>query len=167
MVVINNHLTLKKRSSVMGQVLVHKHIIIRAEVSNAPTDETAAVNSIKNLVDRIDMKILMGPYAKYCDMVGNRGLTVATIIETSHIVMHSWDECSPHMIQLDVYTCGAFDPKTVLDWLQQYDPVKVEYKYLDREHNLTLLESAGSNNAEVDHSVEENVKFGEAATIHF
>jgi S-adenosylmethionine/arginine decarboxylase-like enzyme len=88
------------------------------------------------------MKILMGPYAKYCDMVGNRGLTVATIIETSHIVMHSWDECSPHMIQLDVYTCGAFDPKTVLSWLQQYDPVKVEYKYLDREQNLIELDNS-------------------------
>jgi S-adenosylmethionine/arginine decarboxylase-like enzyme len=139
----------------MGQVLEHKHIIIRAEVTNAPTDETTAINSIKDLVQRINMKILMGPYAKYCDMVGNRGLTVATIIETSHIVMHSWDECSPHMIQLDVYTCGAFDPRTVLAWLQQYNPVKVEYKYLDREHNLTLLESANSTSVKGNYSVEE------------
>lgn len=123
----------------MGQVLEHKHIIIRAEVTNAPIDETTTINSIKDLVQRINMKILMGPFAKYCDMVGNRGLTVATIIETSHIVMHSWDECSPHMIQLDVYTCGAFDPRTVLAWLQQYNPVKVEYKYIDREHGLTEL----------------------------
>jgi hypothetical protein len=38
-----------------------------------------------------------------------------------------------------VYTCGAFDPKTVLAWLQQYNPVKVEYKYIDREHGLTEL----------------------------
>lgn len=120
----------------MGQVLEHKHIIIRAEVETAPTDETLASNSVKDLVANIGMKIMMGPYAKYCDMKGNRGLTVATIIETSHIVMHSWDECSPHMIQLDVYTCGAFDPKMVLDWLQQYNPIKVEYKYLDRETGL-------------------------------
>jgi len=27
----------------------------------------------------------------------------------------------------------------VLVWLQQYNPVKVEYKYLDREHNLKEL----------------------------
>ena len=123
----------------MGQVLEHKHIIIRAEVTNAPIDETTTINSIKDLVQRINMKILMGPFAKYCDMVGNRGLTVATIIETSHIVMHSWDECSPHMIQLDVYTCGTLEIGTVLDWLSQFDPSKIDYKFLDREHSFTEI----------------------------
>jgi S-adenosylmethionine/arginine decarboxylase-like enzyme len=47
------------------------------------------------------MKILIGPIAKYLDVPGNRGLTVAAIIETSHIVMHCWDECSPGLMQLD------------------------------------------------------------------
>ena len=64
--------------------LVHKHVIVRAEVVNPPVDEKIATNSITDLIERIGMKILMGPYAKYCTMVGNRGLTVATIIETSH-----------------------------------------------------------------------------------
>lgn len=119
--------------------LVHKHVIVRAEVVNPPVDEKIATNSITDLIERIGMKILMGPYAKYCTMVGNRGLTVATIIETSHVVMHTWDECSPAMIQLDVYTCGAFNPQTVFDWLEQYQPIKIDYKYLDREHGLTEI----------------------------
>ena len=85
----------------------------------------------------------MGPFAKYCPMPGNRGLTVATIIETSHIVMHTWDECNPALIQLDVYTCGPFNPADVLDWLKQYDPIKVEHKYLDREHGLEEVGSPG------------------------
>ena len=72
-------------------------------------------------------------------MPGNRGLTVAAIIETSHIVMHTWDECTPAMVQLDVYTCGPFDPNTVFDWLEQYNPVKIEHKYIDREYNLREL----------------------------
>jgi S-adenosylmethionine/arginine decarboxylase-like enzyme len=120
--------------------LVHKHIIIRAEVVNPPLEEESTSQSVKELIERIGMKILMGPYAKYCNMQGNRGLTVATIIETSHIVLHSWDESSPANLQLDVYTCGEFDPQIVFDWLKQYNPVKVDYKYLDRENGLTEIE---------------------------
>ena len=119
--------------------LVHKHVIIGAEVLNPPTDENTVSNSVKDLIERIGMKLLMGPYAKYVTMPGNRGLTVAAIIETSHIVMHTWDECTPAMVQLDVYTCGPFDPNTVFDWLEQYNPVKIEHKYIDREYNLREL----------------------------
>jgi S-adenosylmethionine/arginine decarboxylase-like enzyme len=116
--------------------LVHKHIIIRAEVLNPPKAEYETCDKVKNLIEQIGMKILMGPFAKYCEMKGNRGLTVATIIETSHIVMHSWDETVPANIQLDVYTCGEFKPETVFNWLQQFNPTKIDYKYLDREHGL-------------------------------
>ena len=116
--------------------LVHKHVIIRAEVLNPPTDENLVSDQVKALIERIGMKLLMGPYAKYVSMPGNRGLTVASIIETSHIVMHTWDECDPAMVQLDVYTCGPFDPKIVFDWLQQYNPIKVDHKYIDREYSL-------------------------------
>ena len=119
--------------------LVHKHVIIRAEVLSPPTDEKLVSDSVRVLIERIGMKILMGPYAKYCDMLGNRGLTVATIIETSHIVMHTWDECDPAIVQLDVYTCGPFEPKIVFDWLEQYSPIKIDYKYIDREHNIIEL----------------------------
>ena len=121
--------------------LVHKHVIIRAEVLNPPTKPKLVAQQVRDLIERIGMKIMMGPYAKYCKMPGNRGLTVATIIETSHIVMHTWDECNPALIQLDVYTCGPFNPADVLDWIKQYDPIKVEYKYLDREFGLEEIGS--------------------------
>ena len=116
--------------------LVHKHIIIRAEVLNPPVDENTVSNSVKDLIERIGMKLLMGPYAKYVHMVGNRGLTVAAIIETSHIVMHTWDECNPAIIQLDVYTCGPFDPTIVFAWLEQYLPTNITHKYIDREDGI-------------------------------
>lgn len=119
--------------------LVHKHVIIRAEVLDPPTDETLASSAVKDLIERIGMKLLMGPYAKYVTVQGNRGLTVAAIIETSHVVMHTWDECDPALVQLDVYTCGPFDPKIVFDWLQQYNPTKVDHKYIDREYNIKEL----------------------------
>ena len=127
--------------------LVHKHIIIRAEVLNPPRSENETSNNVKDLIERIGMKLLMGPYAKYVDMPGNRGLTVAAIIETSHIVMHTWDECDPGIIQLDVYTCGPFNPDIVFAWLQQYQPTKVAHKYIDREHSLVDLSVERSHTA--------------------
>jgi len=37
-------------------------------------------------------------------------------------------------------TCGAFDPNTVFEWLQQFDIGKVDWKYIDREHGLQELD---------------------------
>lgn len=119
--------------------VVHKHLIIRAEVRNPLKDEQAAILWIRNLVQNIGMNIMMGPFAQYLDVEGNRGLTAVAIIETSHIALHVWDECDPALVQLDVYTCGALDPQQVVDALRAFDPVRVEMKYLDREHDLTEL----------------------------
>ena len=91
------------------------------------------------LGEKIGMKILMGPYSVYCNMEGNRGLTAVTIIETSHIAMHSWDEGEPGLLQLDVYTCGPLDPQAVADAIAEFEPTKIERKYLDRETNLFQL----------------------------
>jgi len=41
---------------------------------------------------------------------------------------------------LDVYTCGALEPEVIFDLLEVFDPVKIEYKYLDREHGLELID---------------------------
>jgi S-adenosylmethionine/arginine decarboxylase-like enzyme len=95
---------------------------------------------MQKLVDTIGMNILMGPYAIYSDMVGNQGLTAVTIIETSHIAMHVWDEVSPALMQLDVYTCSTLDINDVFAAIELFEPTKIEYKYIDREHDLTLLD---------------------------
>ena len=116
--------------------LVHKHLIVRAEVKNPPKDETRAKEFLRELIEGINMKILFGPEARYVDVVGNRGLTCFAIIETSHVVMHTWDEMDPSIIQLDVYTCGALDTNVVFGFLKQFDPIKIDYKYLDRENDL-------------------------------
>ena len=116
--------------------LVHKHLIVRAEVRLPPKDETRAKEFLRELIEGINMKILFGPEARYVDIVGNRGLTCFAIIETSHVVMHTWDECDPAMIQLDVYTCGDLDTDVVFNFLKQFDPIKIDYKFLDRETDL-------------------------------
>ena len=37
--------------------LVHKHVIIRAEVLNPPSDENLVSQQIKTLIDRIGMRL--------------------------------------------------------------------------------------------------------------
>lgn len=119
--------------------LFHKHLIIRAELENPPKCSEAINEWMRTLVEKIDMKILMGPYSIYSDMPGNRGLTAVTIIETSHIAMHVWDEEHPALMQLDVYTCSTLDPYDVMDAITEFNPTKVEMKYIDREHNLVEI----------------------------
>jgi S-adenosylmethionine/arginine decarboxylase-like enzyme len=121
-------------------VLEHKHLIVRTEVRSPPKSEEWAIDWVRSLIDKIGMKALVGPFAKFLEVPGNRGLTVACIIETSHIAMHVWDETNPALVQLDVYTCGALDTNIIFNELKQFDPVKVEYKYLDREHGLNEVQ---------------------------
>ena len=124
----------------MNKILEHKHLIVRAELNEPPYNATDIKIWMKHLVDKIGMKVLMGPYAVYSYMEGNKGLTAVTIIETSHIALHVWDEATPALMQLDVYTCSALDINDVFAAIEQFEPTKIEYKYIDREHELTLLD---------------------------
>lgn len=124
----------------MSKLLEHKHLIVRAELNNPPKCTSAIDLWMKKLVEQIGMKILMGPYSVYSNMVGNQGLTAVTIIETSHIAMHVWDEVDPALMQLDVYTCSTLNIDDVFKAIEQFNPVNVEYKYIDREYGLTLLD---------------------------
>ena len=120
-----------------NKLLVHKHLIVRAEVYRPPMDEEFLKGWLNKFIEEIGMKVMMGPYVKYSDMIGNRGITGAAIIETSHIVMHVWDEVHPALMQFDVYSCGEFDPETICKKIEKDFTVhKINYKFLDREHDL-------------------------------
>jgi S-adenosylmethionine/arginine decarboxylase-like enzyme len=123
-----------------NKILVHKHLIVRAEAKNPPMDEAILTEWFKKFIDEIGMKVMMGPYVKYSHMIGNRGITGAAIIETSHIVMHVWDEPDPALLQFDVYSCGEFDPEKICEKIKKdFNTTKIEYKFLDREHDLKEL----------------------------
>jgi len=119
------------------EVLVHKHLIVRAEAVNPPMIEQQLKDWLYNFIESINMKVLMGPYVVYHDVPGNRGITGAAIIETSHIIMHVWDEPSPALMQFDVYSCGEFDPEVICKKIKKdFDIIKIEYKFLDRDTEL-------------------------------
>ena len=75
-----------------NSLLIHKHLIIRAEINNPPKDTEELSEWMKELTQLINMKIMLGPYVAYCETPGNRGITGVAVIETSHIAMHVWDE---------------------------------------------------------------------------
>lgn len=87
------------------------------------------------------MKLMQGPNITYVDQVGNRGITCMALIETSHIVLHIWDEQNPGLFQLDVYSCKTFDLDIVISCLKEsFDVKKLQYKFLDRTSNLLLID---------------------------
>ena len=123
-----------------NEFLVHKHLIIRAEINKPPLLTSYLEIWLKKFIKSINMKIFMGPYVKYCNMPGNRGITAVAIIETSHIAMHVWDEVSPALMQFDVYSCSELDPEEICKKIKKdFEITKIEYKFLNRETGLVDL----------------------------
>ena len=123
--------------------LDHKHLLLRAEVNNCPSERDLSIvlSWMKQLISTINMKLLQGPNISYVDQLGNRGITCMALIETSHIVLHIWDETDPGIFQLDVYSCKSFDINLVIKCLSDaFDVTKIEHKFLDRNTGLKLIE---------------------------
>ena len=117
----------------------HKHLIVRADIAKCPREEDLNKISdwIRGLIRKIDMKLLAGPYTTYVNEKGNKGMTSVAIIETSHIALHIWDEVTPGLMQLDVYSCANFNPQDVFEKVNEmFQTVKMEYKFIDREKGL-------------------------------
>tara|TARA_Y100000590_G_scaffold13842_1_gene16667 strand:- start:2453 stop:2836 length:384 start_codon:yes stop_codon:yes gene_type:complete len=121
----------------------HKHLIVRAEVSNTPSKEDMhkILVWMEDLIKKINMRLMHAPSISYIDQKGNRGITCMALIETSHIVLHIWDEKIPGLFQLDIYSCKDIKINLVLDFFKDsFDVVKLQYKFLDRENDLTLVD---------------------------
>ncbi len=120
-------------------MLFHKHLLINARVKNPMSSENEAIDFLTNLVEKIDMKIIKGPFASYVDKPGNKGLTAIVMIETSHIAFHIWDELDPGHVQFDLYTCGSLDlDKAIQIFREAFDVAEMDYVLMDREHGFTV-----------------------------
>ena len=125
--------------------LDHKHLVLRAEVTECPSQDSLneVLNWMKELIVKIDMKLMQGPTISYVDQPGNRGTTCMALIETSHIVIHIWDEPNPGIVQLDIYSCKEFNLSTVIHHIEQYFHVcNMQYKFLDRTTGMTVIDES-------------------------
>ena len=118
---------------------VHKHLIIRAEVNRPLRSEKETKKWLRNVVNKIDMKIIKGPYASYVSKEGNRGVTGVVMIETSHIAIHIWDETTPALVQCDVYSCAEFSSNEVLAEFLDMEVVKLNHIMLDRGKEIKTM----------------------------
>jgi S-adenosylmethionine/arginine decarboxylase-like enzyme len=121
----------------------HKHILINAKVNNPLNSYEEAIEFLNDLVAKVGMKVLMGPYAHYVTTPGNQGVTAIVGIETSHIAFHVWDEEQPARLQFDLYTCGALNKDVVINAVRRkFDVVSADYRIYDRAEGFQLLEEA-------------------------
>ena len=119
-------------------MIKHNHIIIRAKIKKPPKDIRFARKWIRKFIKAIDMKMLGQPNAHYVYDKGNRGLTCLAVLSTSHIALHTWDEVSPALLQLDVYSCSDLDKKIVFKYIEQFEPKEINYVTIDRDKAITI-----------------------------
>lgn len=148
----------KRNYSAMIRNPVFKHLMVRAEVSNPPTDVDAALVDgwLIDFIDKIGMKLLAGPVVRYVDAPGNKGMTATALIETSHIAMHFWDEPRPAILHFDVFTCGEWNPGDAIEALRDFGLVSYQYRYFDREHGFVEeeIQCLANQRREYEHGME-------------
>lgn len=122
----------------------HKQLIVNA-VIRGHFDSVEAVKSwLEGVITGINMDIAVlpghtNPIAYYCTDEGNTGYTGAGILETSHVVVHTWDEVKPHNLRFDLYSCSEFTPEQVFIFLESLDIISAEYYYFDRDNLARML----------------------------
>lgn len=118
----------------------HKHLMIRGTITDPPRATEDAIQWLRHFIDFLGMKVLQGPFSSYVNEDGNKGITAVAMIETSHIAFHIWDETTPALLQLDVYTCGELDVEKTLEEIEKYFNF-TEYQMLvwDRADKFELL----------------------------
>lgn len=121
------------------KLLSHSHFICSAYVNKPISCPIHGKEWMKNLVDLIDMELMAPISVSYSNKAGNRGLTIAALITTSHIVAHFWDEEMPAKLELDIYSCKPFSHAKVQKYLKKLDLEKLQYKILDRTNGLKDL----------------------------
>lgn len=118
---------------------LHKHLIVHAQIDNPPLkkDERMVEQWLTDIVHSMDMQVLKAASAEYCEQEGNRGMTAVVLITTSHMVLHTWDECDQAFIEFDLYTCSELDPEMAFKALEVFGAKNISYKFLDRYEGLT------------------------------
>ena len=133
----------------MPITLNHKHMIISAIIGNPSTDPVFYEKWLTELVEKIEMKILMGPFSVRVDYVGNTGCTGMVVIETSHASIHVFEAEKPgnqHVLKMDVYSCADFDAEIIMSHLSPFGVIGYDYMVIDRNGVATVIDSVVSYN---------------------
>lgn len=119
----------------------HLHLLIKATCKNPATEVEQLNNWFKRLVEKVRMVVVAGPTSVYVHEEGNEGLTGTVTLATSHASIHIWEKSEPSMLQFDLYSCSCFTVEEVLEHLDEFDLIDVEYLFIDRNNGFKIKES--------------------------
>lgn len=117
-------------------MLEHKHFIACGTSDKKFTNIEPLEDWVIRLINALDMKVLDGPHSMYCDIEGNRGITTVTLLTTSHIIIHIFENEYDSEVHLDVYSCSNIDLQVIFSFLHELNINDVSYKFLDRTTDL-------------------------------
>jgi len=134
--------------------MVHKHLIIRAEVDSPIVKPKKAKEWLKRVVKAAGMNITKhgGPHVDYVEKDGNCGIAAIVMIETSHITVHFWDKEEPPLVQFDLYSCSDFNHHEILSLIYELCPVKINCLLIDRHDNLAVTTIQNNTTIPIDTS---------------
>lgn len=95
-------------------------------------DTQFASSWLKELVDKLGMKVLAGPMVENCEDENNYGISGAVLLTTSHSVIHIWPNDDIPRVEFDCYSCSDIDLEIIWGHMQCMEPIDIEYKFLDR-----------------------------------
>lgn len=102
-----------------------------------PTSKRELKKWLRKLVHDIGMHRIGGPFVRYVNATGNKGLTAVVMIETSHIALHIWEEGEQPYFRFDLYTCGPLQHKEVVELVAKFmNSPKMEWTVYDRERGF-------------------------------
>ena len=119
-------------------MLQHKHCLVISESEQKFHNLTGIEDWISRLIDALGMNTLLGPFSVYCSLEGNEGITAGALLSTSHIMLHIFEE-ETSIIQLDVYSCSSIDLDVIKEFMEEFSPIFIEWKFLDREHGFNEI----------------------------
>jgi S-adenosylmethionine/arginine decarboxylase-like enzyme len=117
----------------------HLHLLVRGYVNNPPKDPELINIFLKDLVERVRMKVVSGPSSVYVSEPGNEGATGTVTLATSHSAIHIWDAEIPSLFQFDLYSCSEFTAEEVIACIHEHFSIESgNYMFLDRNSDEFL-----------------------------
>lgn len=123
-------------------MLQHKHCLVISESDYKFHDLNYIEDWVSRLVYSLGMNMLLGPFSVYCSLEGNEGITAGALLSTSHIMLHIFEE-ETSVIQLDVYSCSDIDLSVIKEFIEEFSPNFIEWKFLDRETGFIEIPTHG------------------------
>lgn len=118
----------------------HKHLICKGTFLNPPKSCEELNKWLIELVHKVNMIVVAGPTSVYVEEPGNEGVTGTITLATSHSSMHVWDNEIPSLFQFDIYSCKDFFIDIVLEHLDLFKLIDIEYIFLDRNENIIVTD---------------------------